>query len=66
MALVHVDKGVHPSLPTVTGQHKELFFAINGMRGDFGIGSNDLLLGRQGKVLLELKVTNRTRQSQVA
>jgi hypothetical protein len=51
---------------TVTCKHNKLVIVRQLVHCHVGVRSDNLLLGRQIGALLELKVTNRTRESQVA
>lgn len=51
---------------TVAREDEELFLAVELVHQDLGVRSHNLLLGLQGEVLLELEVTNRTRQREIA
>lgn len=53
-------------LLTITREDEELLLAVDGVGGYLGIRSDYLLLGLQCKVLLELKVSDGTRQCKVA
>ena len=51
---------------TITGNNKEFIVIGQLVHCHIGVGSHDLLFGRQFGTLLELKVTNGTGQSEVA
>jgi hypothetical protein len=51
---------------TVTSKHNKLVIVRQVVNSDIGVGSNDLLLRREVGALLELKVTDGTRQGEVA
>jgi hypothetical protein len=50
---------------TITCQDEELFLAIDSVRDDLGVGGDDLGLGFQRKVLLELEIPKRTGEGEV-
>jgi hypothetical protein len=51
---------------TITSNDKELVVVSEFVNSHFGESSDNLLLRREIRALLELKVTNRTAQSEVA
>ncbi len=50
---------------TVASHHKELIIFGNVMNEDIWVGGHNLLLGRKGEILLELEVSDSTRQCKV-
>lgn len=51
---------------TVAGDNQKLIIIAQLVHDNVGVGSNNLLLGRKFSALLELKVTNGTREGEVA
>ena len=50
---------------TITGNNQELLLAIQFVRDDLGINSDNLLLGAQSVVLLEFEISDRPGQCQI-
>jgi hypothetical protein len=51
--------------PTITGDDQELLLAIEFMRNDLWVNSDNLLLGAQCVILLELEISDSPGQCQV-
>lgn len=49
----------------ITSEDNKLILSSNVVDDDFGVNGDNLFFGREGVVLLEFEITNRSRQSKI-